>query len=163
MNLIQSSLKTLMMATDICIYILFTFTQLFKLSQASSSQLLFQPSSPLALFLVLLLSKSIKDPGLSFLAGALFFLLGLELQGNLFIQEFMSKTEASMIVTSWLETLRTSPTGSSQCPSCPPRRRRHLLCPPSRRTRRRMTPGGPGNCPDTRRCNTPRSRSGYES
>ena len=162
MNLIQSSLKILMMATDICIYIL--FSQLFKLSQASSSQLLFQPSSPLAFFLVLLLSKSIKDPGLSFLAGALFFLLGLELQGNLFIQEFMSKAEASMIVvTSWPETPRTSPTGSSQCPSCPPRRRRRLLCPPSRRTRRRMTPGGPGNCPDTRRCNTPRSRCGYES
>ena len=79
---------------------LYTFPQLFKLSQASSSQLLFQPSSPLALFLVLLLSKSIKDPGLSFLAGALFFLLGLELQGSLFFQEFMSKAEAGMIVTS---------------------------------------------------------------
>lgn len=76
------------MATDTCY--LYTFPQLFKLSQASSSQLLFQPSSPLALFLVLLLSKSIKDPELSFLAGALFFLLGLELQGKLFMQECMS-------------------------------------------------------------------------
>ena len=157
MNLIQSSLKTLMMATDTCY--LYTFPQLFKLSQASSSQLLFQPSSPLALFLVLLLSKSIKDPELSFLAGELFFLLGLELQGKLFIQECVSKAEASKIVTSWQETPRTSPTGSSQCPSCPPRRR--PLCPPSRRTRRRTTPGGPGNYPDTRHCNVQRSRCVY--